>query len=186
MASFYTQSRTSNVHFDWQPGSSPTLLFGMWHKIHLYRLMLVNTNLEIEKHQRILFFVWLTHTLDFIFLWWVKCSGNKKHFKKRAHIQAGSQMKTSQACISVKSQIDILTIRQFCWIGLVCVWKCMGNSGHINKTGLNVAIQCYLALSATKEAWEDALQIMVVVWALFKGHIIAQVVLCLSPWSMKM
>ena len=30
----FTHTRTSYVHSDWQPGSSPTLLFGMWHKIH--------------------------------------------------------------------------------------------------------------------------------------------------------
>ena len=47
-----------------------------------------------------------------------------------------------------------------------------------NKPGLTVFKRLYVASSATKNAWDGALQIMVVDGTFLRGHIFDQVILC--------
>ena len=52
-----------------------------------------------------------------------------------------------------------------------------GISGHTNKPGLTVVKWLCVESSATKKAWDGAMQIMVVDRTFLKGHIFDQVVL---------
>ena len=122
-----------------------------------------------------------------------KTGGSTKHLQKTARVQAGIHMKTSQAyaCCQDKrsdgvvqqlgqyqlleSYIDIL--KQDDLAGSFMFQSVQGISGHNNKPGLTVFKRLYVASSATKNAWDGALQIMVVDGTFLKGHIFDQVVL---------
>ena len=68
----FTHARTSCVHSKGKPEDNPTLLFGMWHKIHLIWITHVASHSGIEKPVSILFFPWHTCRLGSTFLWQAK------------------------------------------------------------------------------------------------------------------
>jgi hypothetical protein len=59
--------------------------------------------------------------------------------------------------------------------------KCI--SGHNNKPGMTVFKQLYVGSSATKKAWEGALQTIVIEETFLEGHIIDQVVLLADTYD---
>ena len=75
----------------------------------------------------------------------------------------------------LESYIDIL--KQDDLAGSFMFESVQGISGHNNKPGLTVFKQLYVASSATKQAWDSALQIVVVDGTFLKVHIFDQVVL---------
>ena len=75
----------------------------------------------------------------------------------------------------LESYIDIL--KQDDLAGSFMFESVQGISRQNNKPGLTVFKWFYVASSATKKAWEGALQIMVVDGTFLKGHIFDQVVL---------
>ena len=128
-----------------------------------------------------------------------KTGGTTKHLQKTACVQAGIHMITSQAyaCCQDKqsdgvvqqlgqyqlleSYIDIL--KQDDLTGLFMFESVQFISGHNKKPGLTVFKQGYVASSARKQAWDSALQIMVVDGIFLKGHIIDQVVLLAATYE---
>ena len=122
-----------------------------------------------------------------------KTGGSIKHLQKTACVQAGIHMKTTQAyaCCQDKqsdsifqqrgqyqlleSYIDIL--KQDDLAGSFMFESVQGISGHNNKPGLTIFKWLYVASSATKKAWDSALQMVVADGTFLKGHIFDQVVL---------
>ena len=122
-----------------------------------------------------------------------KTGGSTKHLQKTACVQAGIHMKPSQAfsCCQDKQSDDVVQqlgqyqllqcytdiLKQDDLTGIFMFESVQGISGHNNKPYSQVFKQLYVVSSATKKAWEGALQIMVVEGTFLKGHIFDQVVL---------
>ena len=119
--------------------------------------------------------------------------GSTKHLQKTAHVQAGIHMNPSQTYVCCQDKQSDGVVQQHGQYHLLQCYTDMHRqddltislmyesvqviSGHNNKPDSQVFKQLYVASSATKKAWEGALQIMVVDGTFLKGQIFDQGVL---------